>query len=157
MFETCHTEHMFVKDARETNRESCTDGVGRAVRPRVDGEFDLSSASDLVRRESVSNSFVRRQRVGIDVIRWSLTRVALVGVAILIVFGVMAKLDASTSGSIPTAQHTYIVKPGDTVFSIAQRFDHGGNLEAYEYRILQSLGGATTIYPGEEISLPSVS
>ncbi|MGC8464812.1 MAG: LysM peptidoglycan-binding domain-containing protein [Acidimicrobiales bacterium] len=148
---------MFVKNARRTSRESRTDGAGRAVRHGIDGEFDLSSASDLVRRESVPNSFVRRQRIGIDVIRWSLTRVALVGVAILIVFGIMAKLDAQTSGSIPTAQHTYIVKPGDTVFSIAQRFDHGGNIETYEYRILQSLGGATTIYPGEEISLPSLS
>jgi predicted Zn-dependent protease len=82
-------------------------------------------------------------------------RVALVGLAVLMIFGVMSKLASSSPASTPTAQHVYTVLPGDTVFSIAERFDGGGNVEAYEYRLLQELGGSSSLYVGEKIALPS--
>ncbi|WP_201732248.1 LysM peptidoglycan-binding domain-containing protein [Acidithrix sp. C25] len=47
----------------------------------------------------------------------------------------------------------YVVQPGDTVWTISQRFANGQSVFSVEERILAKLG-TTTIYPGEVIAIP---
>ncbi|MDA8103141.1 MAG: LysM domain-containing protein [Nitrospiraceae bacterium] len=51
------------------------------------------------------------------------------------------------------SQQVYVVKPGDTLWSIAGRFAGNGNVSALEYRLYSEVG-STNIQPGQEIRIP---
>ena len=51
------------------------------------------------------------------------------------------------------SQQVYVVKPGDTLWSIAGRFAGNGNVSALEYRLYNEVG-STNIQPGQEIRIP---
>ena len=52
-----------------------------------------------------------------------------------------------------SAASSYVVKPGDTLIGIAQRFDGGGDPYPLIYRLeLQTRSSA--IYPGERLRIP---
>ncbi len=67
-----------------------------------------------------------------------------------LVFTVMRNAE-SNSGL--AAQQIYVVKPGDTLWSIASRFAGNGNVSSLEYRLYSELG-TTSIRPGQEIRIP---
>jgi hypothetical protein len=61
---------------------------------------------------------------------------------------------AAVGGAQPTAGgYEYVVRPGDTLFSIAERFDPAGNPLVLVTALESELGG-TTIVPGERIFVP---
>lgn len=76
-----------------------------------------------------------------------------------LVVGLMGLWLQSASGTrhanqVPAASHVYVVKPGDTLYSIAVRFSGGSDLNAYLYQLEGEIGGSASIYPGERIQLP---
>jgi nucleoid-associated protein YgaU len=47
----------------------------------------------------------------------------------------------------------YVVRPGDTLWSIASRFDHGGDPRPLAEALAQETGSAIVV-PGERIAIP---
>jgi hypothetical protein len=56
-------------------------------------------------------------------------------------------------GSHPAAVRVWIVRPGDTLWSIAEVADPRGDVRPLVDRMAAALGG-TTVYPGEAIPMP---
>ncbi len=48
----------------------------------------------------------------------------------------------------------YVVQPGDTLWSIAERFASGGDLGTYVDALVTLNGGSTVIQPGQQLRLP---
>jgi hypothetical protein len=57
-------------------------------------------------------------------------------------------------GPGPAAGRVWIVRPGDTLWSIAEAAEPGSDVRPLVDR-LAALIGSTELYPGESISLPS--
>jgi LysM repeat protein len=76
-------------------------------------------------------------------------KVLLIAVSALVIWGVVAR---ASSGAGP--ERTYIVKPHDTLWSIAAE-NYGGDPRQAIWKLQQAnhLGGAT-IVPGERLRLP---
>mgnify|MGYP006387445959 CR=1 FL=1 len=55
--------------------------------------------------------------------------------------------------AIPSESTTYLVQPGDTMWSIAEGHRHGANLVHYVGELI-ALNGGTTLQIGQLISLP---
>ncbi|MDA8209916.1 MAG: LysM peptidoglycan-binding domain-containing protein [Actinomycetota bacterium] len=66
---------------------------------------------------------------------------------------VFTEMRNAESNSGLAAQQIYVVKPGDTLWSIASRFAGNGNVSSLEYRLYSELG-TTSIRPGQEIRIP---
>jgi hypothetical protein len=60
------------------------------------------------------------------------------------------RLDNPTA---PVAAHLYVVRPGDTLWSIAQRLDPGGDPRSLVAQLEDELNGATLV-AGEQIQVP---
>jgi LysM repeat protein len=76
-------------------------------------------------------------------------RVLIVAIAGLIIWGVVAR---TSSGAGP--EHAYIVKPHDTLWSIASK-TYGGDPREGIWKLEQRNGLAgATIVPGEKLVLP---
>ena len=60
--------------------------------------------------------------------------------------------DAGASSGL-ASQQVYVVKPGDTLWSIASRFAGNGNVSALEYKLYSELG-TTQLQPGEQVRIP---
>ena len=60
--------------------------------------------------------------------------------------------DAGANSGL-ASQQVYVVKPGDTLWSIASRFAGNGNVSALEYRLYTELG-TTQIQPGQQVRIP---
>jgi len=56
-------------------------------------------------------------------------------------------------GGAATAATVYVVQPGDTLWSIASRFDRGGDTRPLAEAIARETGSATVV-PGERIAIP---
>lgn len=61
---------------------------------------------------------------------------------------------AAGSGLIPAGATEYVVRPGDTLWSIAAALAPGRDERPLVDELAQQLGG-TSLYPGEQISLPA--
>jgi LysM repeat protein len=57
-----------------------------------------------------------------------------------------------TAGAAP-GQTVYVVRPGDTLWSIAWKFDRGGDLRPMAEAIARETG-SDTVLPGEHILIP---
>jgi LysM domain len=57
------------------------------------------------------------------------------------------------AGDPVSAHSIYIVQPGDTLWTIAERLDPGGDPRPLEVRMAAEVGG-DTIVPGERLVLP---
>jgi nucleoid-associated protein YgaU len=58
------------------------------------------------------------------------------------------------AAAAPAATAGHVVRPGDTVWSIAEALDPGGDLRATVDRIVEANGGATLVV-GQRIELPA--
>jgi hypothetical protein len=56
-------------------------------------------------------------------------------------------------GSEPASVRVWTVRPGDTLWSIAEAVDPRGDVRPLVDRMAAELGG-TTLYPGESVSVP---
>jgi Tfp pilus assembly protein FimV len=100
------------------------------------------------RRRVRASARVRRRRV-------------LTGLLVAGVLGVLALPTSALAGrpavahrvAAPTGGSTYLVQPGDTLWSIASRVDRSGDPRAL-VRELAAETGSETVYPGERIALP---
>jgi nucleoid-associated protein YgaU len=78
--------------------------------------------------------------------------------ALLGTLGVTAQQSLADRGSDPASapavgQSTYVVQPGDTLWSIAQRTYFGDDLAGY-VDVLVSLNGGASIVAGQQLLLP---
>jgi hypothetical protein len=58
------------------------------------------------------------------------------------------------SGAQSAAAQAWVVKPGDTIWSIATSLDRHGDVRPLVDRLSKEVGGAP-LYPGETIAIPS--
>lgn len=74
----------------------------------------------------------------------------------------LARVGAAVSGagpgafagaSVPASGQVYVVRPGDTVWSIAHRYDPGGDERPLVATITEELGGAA-LQPGQVLRIP---
>jgi hypothetical protein len=57
-------------------------------------------------------------------------------------------------GLQPAASRTWIVRPGDTLWSIAEALDATGDVRPLVDRLAAEVG-TTALYPGESIAIPT--
>ena len=85
--------------------------------------------------------------------QWLCYGLFVVAVAFIMV-GVYSKVGMQHPQS-NVANREYVVKPGDTLYSIALRFRDGQDLNQYLFQLEQEVPSDARIYPGEVITLPS--
>jgi hypothetical protein len=57
-------------------------------------------------------------------------------------------------GPEPAAARIWTVRPGDTLWSIAEAVDHRGDVRPLVDRLAAELGGSL-LYPGESVAIPT--
>jgi hypothetical protein len=95
-------------------------------------------------------------------------RMAAVGILVLLTFLVVIAADAAlarigggpltttdaTSGQRTLSAQAWVVRPGDTIWSIAESIQPRGDVRPLVDRLSQEVGNAP-LYPGEVIQLPT--
>jgi hypothetical protein len=95
-------------------------------------------------------------------------RMAAAGILILLAFLVVIAADAAlarigggpltttgaSSGLVNAAARDWVVRPGDTIWSIAESIDPHGDVRPLVDRLSRQVGNAP-LYPGEVIELPA--
>jgi LysM repeat protein len=76
--------------------------------------------------------------------------IVVVSIAILAIALVVSIVASFTGAGV--AKTTYVVQPGDTIYSIAARFADGGSVSQLEYRLMQEVRG-TVIVPGQSLTV----
>ena len=71
--------------------------------------------------------------------------ITILSIALLVVI-------ASSFGGVASSKVSYVVQPGDTIYSIASHFANGGSVSQLEYQLMQEVHG-TTIVPGQTIAV----
>jgi hypothetical protein len=93
---------------------------------------------------------------------------AAAGILVLLIFVVVIAADAAlarigggpltttgaTSGQRMVAAQAWVVRPGDTIWKIAEAIQPSGDVRPLVDRLSQEVGNAS-LYPGEVIQLPS--
>jgi hypothetical protein len=93
---------------------------------------------------------------------------AALGILVLLIFLVVIAADAAlarigggpltttgaTSGQRTVAAQAWVVRPGDTIWSIAESIQASGDVRPLVDRLSQEVGNAP-LYPGEVIQLPA--
>jgi nucleoid-associated protein YgaU len=67
-------------------------------------------------------------------------------------WGATARL-VPAAGAAPSATHTYVARPGDTIWAIAVRFSTGGDPWPLVDRLEAQIGGGT-LQPGQVLTVP---
>jgi len=67
---------------------------------------------------------------------------------------VAAAAGPSAAAAAGAAVSTYVVQPGDTIWSVARQFHHGHDLADYVDHLVSANGG-TTLQIGQQLTLPS--
>ena len=60
---------------------------------------------------------------------------------------------AATEPARPVAGHSYVVQPGDTLWSVAQRLDRGGDVRETVQALAEANGGSALVV-GQRLVLP---
>lgn len=82
----------------------------------------------------------------------ALALVVLVATSVVLLAVRVGQADAELDGAPPAAP-VYIVRPGDTLWSIAEKLDPGGDPRDLVDRLADAAGGSTLV-PGQRIELP---
>lgn len=115
--------------------------VHRGVRAGGGGENGAAAATHPDGRRRVSPKVRRR-------------RLAVAGVAAVVVALALLPQPQAVSAPAPlTANATYVVQPGDTLWSIATRVDPSGDPRPLVARLHAEIG-TYAIFPGERIRIP---
>ena len=59
---------------------------------------------------------------------------------------------ANSFTGVNVSKTSYVVQPGDTIYSIASRFSNGGSVNQLEYQLMQEVHG-TVIVPGQTLTI----
>jgi LysM repeat protein len=81
-------------------------------------------------------------------------RFSLLIASVLCVAGVGAKVFGNSHQTQPVASHVYIVKQGDTLYSIALKNSGQSNLSQYLFTLEQENHGSSHIVVGQRLILP---
>ena len=124
----------------------------------TEGWFAVVAAMAAYPREARLEIYRRRRLAAVAVL--------LVGLALLIMVSSLAVQAAlgrtgggplTATGALPGGQlagtSVWVVRPGDTIWSIADAVDHGADVRPLVDRISTELGG-TQLYPGERVNIP---
>jgi nucleoid-associated protein YgaU len=102
----------------------------------------------------------RRRRAAIQARRRAVAAAVVVGAAVVglalplsVLGGRPASVTPSPSVAAAAGATVYVVQPGDTLWSIAQRLDGGGNPRPLAEALARETGSATVV-PGERIAVP---
>lgn len=135
-------------------------GPGRDGRPgQEETDEGASLAAAAAVRRGVDVAARRAGRAGIQRRR---RRLALglagaglcVGLAVPVsALGGAAPEAVKVPGTVLTGSTVYVVQPGDTLWSIAARFDHGGDARPLAEEMAKETGSGTVV-PGERIAIP---
>jgi hypothetical protein len=132
----------------------------------ADGVADATAEEAVAPRLGVDVSVRRRVRTTRR-IRRRRTAVALLVAGVVTVLCLPVSAVAGRAASTPSAgaaagaaasatqagTSTYVVQPGDTLWSVAERIDHGGDPRALVAALENRLGTAT-VHAGERIQVP---
>ncbi len=127
---------------------------GRRGRPRAGTVVDvpgLRTDSETVRRDRQRRSR-RQRRARTLAVAFVLVVVVLLALPLRL-FGASSTGPSALSGSTPGRPSVYVVRPGDTLWSIATRLDPAGDPRPIVARLSQE-AGSTTVVPGEHLVLP---
>lgn len=113
----------------------------RPVRLRTPAE----AARRVPSRPLPAHVYRRRQLVALALVVLVLSSVALLAMQV-------GKADAELDGAPPAAP-VYVVRPGDTLWTIAQKLDPDGDPRELVDRLAESAGGSSLV-PGQRIELP---
>lgn len=109
----------------------------------------LRKGLDVQRRRAVRAATRRRRRA---VVLATLAAGLICGLALPL--SALGGSAARPDGTGATASGTvYVVRPGDTLWSIATRFDNGGNPRPLARALARETGSAVVV-PGEHIAIP---
>ena len=102
-----------------------------------------------VDRRAARSAAVRRGRILLGLLAIGVLSLLVVPMA---TSGVSPSASA-TGASIPVANSPYVVQVGDTMWSIAQRLQPGGDPRPLVAKMAQEVG-SYNLYPGEQLKLP---
>jgi nucleoid-associated protein YgaU len=120
--------------------------------PLAPAPHGLRTGLDVRRRRAVRAATRRRRRA---VVLATLAAGLICGLALpLSALGGSAARPGRPNGTGATAGGTvYVARPGDTLWSIANRFDDGGNARPLARALARETGSAVVV-PGEHIAIP---
>lgn len=118
-----------------------------ALRPMSPSESRACGAPRVVRRSAAAR---RRSLLLAALVAGLITVLALPLGAL---GGAPAPAPAPGHGAVATSATVYVVQPGDTLWSIASRFDRTGNPRSLAEAIARETGSAAVV-PGERIAIP---
>ena len=73
--------------------------------------------------------------------------------ALALGLGSLALTRPASAGTLPTGRQTHVVQSGETYWSIAGRYRHGGDLRIAVNQLIDANGGRP-LFPGDRIELP---
>ncbi len=94
----------------------------------------------------------KKLSLGVLLWRWFWVVSVSVVAAIIVVLGLRAGILALVSSPVPTKHLTYLVQPGDSLWSIARKIEPHSDPRRLVYNLDSQLHGAR-IYPGEKIKI----
>jgi LysM repeat protein len=96
----------------------------------------------------------RRRRLAVLVVAVAVGLLAVLG-ALTVVHAAQGLVQPSAPAvsGVPAAAHTVVVQPGDTLWTIAERLPHHGDVRALVDRLAARNGGSQ-IHPGQRLVVP---
>lgn len=138
------SEHLFVVQYRESEQVF---GKGDAVSVALELEYETVFPRLRVVPEPIRRAPARRHQH-----LWVILGVVTVGLLVLLALPIRSIGGKAIAGSAPVVGQVYVVQPGDSLQSIAQRVNPTGVSSLVKQ--LAAEAGSSTIVPGEHLLIP---